>query len=526
MTYAYNIQAGPAVGPRPMFALTDYDADDLINERIPHMAELPHKVAAQTRFDILNEDYKDSILDKIRQTHRDESVKRDLENHIDLSTNLALDITSAMCVVWKHDAVRYVPGATDDQNEALRELVQETDFHTHARSWNREAFFCGPTTVLPVLRGERMTFDTLLPHFYDTIDNPNDLWGSPLAAAWKVIPNLNAPSKVSEQYASQRDTAAILVDESAWRYYSISQHGAFLEPAGSMEHGLGEFPGATLSFERPHGVGRWDCRQHQRLVDATITVSYLDACLGLVRKGQDQKILLLKGDLEQVPKGQVRHPEGSLIIPTDGDPNQVDLSALDFNTDPEFSIKHQAWKMQGIARSYGGQVENRPGSASHLESQVSFTHDSLTEQRNEQIPFARNFERELWAKTVRIAKQQRHPLADRLPDSDAIRDSLIIEFPPLSRRFANIDAEIKYKDWSTSKGLQGLKDLLRPIMPGASDKQLTDRIAKNLDGDAPLIAKMTTRDQSMAPSASPANKTQSQLNGEQGPAVRDSDKDE
>ena len=522
MTYATNIQAGPATGPRPLFALSDYDADDLVNDRLPTVEEQPHKVAARERFDILTENYKGLIEQKIRRTHHDKTIRKDLFEHIDLSTNLALDISNAICVVWKHDAVRYVPGASEEQNEALRLLVQETDFHTHARSWNPESFFLGPVTVLPVLRGERMTFDTLLPHFYDTIDNPDNLWGAPMAALWKVLPNLNAPSKASARFSADRETAAILLDQDSWRYYAHDSTGTFLEPIGSMQHGLGEFPGATLSFERPHGVGRWSCRHHQRLVDATITISHLDACLGLVRKGQSQKILTLIGDLNSIPKGQMKHPEGPLVANTDGDTSQVSIDALDFNTDPEYAIKHQAWKMQGIARSYGGQVSSSAGSTSQLESQVQFTHDSLTEQRNEQIPFAREFERDLWSKTVRVAKSQRHPLADQLPDSDAIRESLVVEFPPLSRRFADIKSEIEWKDWALSKGMISHRDLVRPIMPGASDKQLTQRIADNLDDQAPLIAKMTTRDQSMAPEASPANKTDSQLNGEQGPAVRDS----
>ncbi|MGH1451197.1 MAG: hypothetical protein ACRBBM_17470 [Pseudomonadaceae bacterium] len=502
--------------------MSDFDADDLVNDRVPVVEELPHKIEARKRFDILTEDYKGLIEEKIGNTHQDKTIKADLGEHIDLSTNLGLDITSAICVVWKHDAVRYVPGATDEQNEALRKLVLETDYHTHARSWNREAFFLGPVTVLPVLRGERMTFDTLLPHFYDTIDNPDNLWGSPMAALWKVLPNLNAPAKAASQFASDRETVAILLDQESWRYYGASKNGAYLEPIGSMDHGLGEFPGSTLSFERPHGVGRWDCRQHQRLVDATITISYLDACLGLVRKGQSQKILTLIGDLSSVPKGQRRHPEGPIVANTDGDTSQVQINALDFNTDPEYAIKHQAWKMQGIARSYGGQVASSPGTSSHLEAKVQFTHDALTEQRNEQIPFALEFERDLWAKTIRIAKTQRHPLADQLPDSEDVRESLVVEFPPLSRRFADIKSEIEWKDWALSKGIISHRDLIRPIMPGVSPEQLTQRIADNLDDQAPLIAKMTTRDQSMAPEASPANKTESQLNGEQGPAVRDS----
>ncbi len=520
--------SGPAVGPRPRLALSEVDATALVNQRMSAIHAAPHKIAARIRYDILNEDYAYLIYERIEAAHDNKELIEDLGKFVNLSTNLGLDIANGVCVVWKHDARRYVPGATEDENEALRELVLETGFQTHAPSWNKEAYFIGPTTVVPVLRGARMTFDTLLPHFYDTVDNPDDLWGAPLAAMWRVLPDINAAFKTPSIFADESNTAAIVLDDDAWHYYAEETHSRFT-PIGVARHGLGEFPGATLSFERPHGAGRWTCNQHQRLVDATITISYLDACLDLVRKGQNQKILALIGDLSRLPRGQAKHPDRGIALNT-GTSGSEDtrIEAVDLNTDPEYAIKHQQWKMKAIARSYGGQVTSGASGNSQLESEIQFTHDALTEQRNQQIPFARDFERELWAKTVRVAKRQGHRLAARLPDPDEIRRSLIVDFPPLSRRFENIDAEIKWKNWALSKGLITFADCIRQTMPGASDQQLHDRVAANLKSQGPLIELMTKRDQSMAPTSddqAPANKTMSQLNGEQGPRVRDANKE-
>lgn len=61
-------------------------------------------------------------------------------------------------------------------------------------------------------------------------------------------------------------------------------------------------------------------------------------------------------------------------------------------------------------------------------------------------------------------------------------------------------------------------------MPGASEQELTDHLTANLEAQAPLITLMTTRDQSLAPV--PEAETESQRNGKQGPAVRDSDNED
>lgn len=524
MPYYLDRVGGPAYGPRPWLALDDESAEELLTQHLSTIQTDKRKKRARDRWRVYTENYRRLIKDRIDTTHFDEEVVERIFRHIDLANNLALDITNAVCNVWKHSHASNVrvEGASKRQNEALRQLLEESGFHRHAKSWNREAWLLGPVTAIPVIRNGRLSFDTLLPHFYDTADNSADPWGSPLAATWDISDH-ECATKHDEKVTS------ILLDGQAWRYYEHQQGvgtGARPKLIEVVPHGVGEFPGATLSFDIAHGNSRWDCDRHQRLIDATIKIGCLEAVLDFVRKSQNKYLLVLLGNLTGVPTGQTLDSERPITANTGsaGSPNQVSISVENFDLDPESHIKHQAWLMQTIARSYGGQVASRPGSSSILESEVSFSHEALTEQRNEQIPFARDFMRELLAKAVATCKAQGHRLAAWLPSPESVREGLIVKFPPLSRSFANVDEQLKYEADALSRGKYSFADLVRPMLPGASDDELERFIKENLEKQAPLIALMTTRDQSLAPA--PANETESQRNGRQGPEVRDSNNED
>lgn len=522
-----NRVTGPAYGPRPRLVLEDEQTSDLL-ESLGKLGSDPAKASSMRRWMVYSEDYVPLIREVIDVTHQDDEIKRRIYRHIKVANNLALDITNAISNVWKHASASHmsVEGAREAQNEALRRLVNESGFHRHARSWNREAFLCGPTTAIPVVRRGRLFFDTLLPHFYSVIDDADDPWGPPLAAAWDVEDSSKSlPGHKRLSYHSS--TAAILLDAEAWHYYT-RENGA-LELVASVEHNIGEFPGSTLDFDIAHGGSRWACDRHQRLIDATITVGAIEAILGFVRKSQNKQLLTVIGDLGGVPKGQSFDTEKPFVADTNRGQSPVTVSVLDFDIDPENHIKHEAWIMQTIARSYGGQVASRPGSSSILEAEVAFSHEALTEQRNEQIPFASDFTRDLLAKAVRTCIEAKHPLYLDLPDPDAIREGLLVKYPPLSRSFANVDEQIKWQNHALQRGLVRFEDLLRPAMPNASERELRDHIFENLAAQAEVITLMTTRDQSMAPSKAgsvPVSETDSQANGRQGPAVRDAQQDD
>jgi hypothetical protein len=515
---------GPAYGPRPRLVLEQEGQEELLNGL--HFIESdPAKRGALERWLIYSEDYSELIRDLVKATHHDNEIKSRIFSHIKLANNLALDICNAICNVWKHASTSHisVEGARESQNVALRRLMEESGFYRHARSWNREAFLCGPTTVLPVIRGTRLQFDTLLPHFYETIDDADDPWGSPLAAAWDVrTPRKNRSGHGHNLVEYGSETSAVLLDGEAWSYYGNNK-GKF-ELLGTVPHELGEFPGATLDFDIAHGGTRWECDRHQRLIDATIVVGAIEAILNFIRKSQNKQLLTLLGNMDGLTSGQTLDPEKPIVGRTQN-PQQLDIGVIDFDLDPENHIKHEAWIMQTIARSYGGQVASRPGSSSILEAEVSFSHEALTEQRNEQIPFAKDFTRDLLAKSVRTCIEAKHPLYLDLPDPDAIREGLLIKYPPLSRSFASVDEQIKWERDRLSLGVIRHEDILRPQMPGASEEELTQHLTENLKAQAPLITLMTTRDQSMAPTDTPVpvSETDSQRNGRQGPEVRDSD---
>lgn len=509
--------SGPAYGPRPWLALENEPAEKLLESHLSAIRTDPRKMRARERWQVYTESYRELIKDRVALTHFDHEIIKRIFAHIDLANNIALDVVNSVCNVWKHSHFSNVSveGASDRQTEALRELMEESGFHRHARAWNREGWLLGPITVVPVMRSGALSYDTLLPHFYDTIDNRADPWGAPLAASWDVSGNECAEIRPGHPVTS------ILLDGESWRYYHSKggQH-ALVDTA---EHGVGEFPGATLNFDIAHGGSRWECERHQRLIDATVKVGCLDASLDFVRKSQNKHLLTIIGNISQVADGQIQDPERPVVANVQSAGN-MNIGTVPFDLDPDTAIRHQAWTMQNIARSYGGQVTGT--STSILEARISFSHEALTEQRNEQIPFAMEFMRDLLAKAVRTCKVQGHRLSAWLPTPDDIRKGLTVKWPPLARSFANVDEQIKWEADSLSRGKLDFADLLAPMLPGTSKAERTQHIVDNIAAQAPIIAMMTTRDQSLSPHSNGAkNETEAQRHGRTGPEVRDN-KDE
>lgn len=517
--HAPRAEGASAYGPQPQHLIGEGEALDLVKQR-KSLQEDTRRQAAWERFLVLIEQHKSLVCQRVANVFKDEQTRKQVLEHADASVNLARDVVKDLCCVWKHDATRSIKKANKKQIEAFLKLVDESKFASHARAWNRFAFYEGPTTVIPVIRGERLTWDTLLPHAYDVRQNPDDQWGAPLAAIWDAW----KPATMVELPPERRpDADAVILDGDSWKYISLSRGDASRgDTVKSVPHGLDVFPGSVLRFDE-FGYGDWwGIDQHIRLQDATMQIGFIVAVLGYVRKSQNRKLLTAIGDIAGIPKGIVSNAEIPLEAQTKS-PENVAINAIDINVDPESFIKHATWLMQLVARSYGGQVTASIGSQSLLEADVDFSYDVQTELRNEQIPQARDFERDLWVKAVGIAKENGHPLADDLPDPEKVRDGFNVEFPRLARSFANIDEEIKYWDFALKNGRGAYGDLLRPEMPLATDEERDEAVLANIERCIPIVEAFTKRDLSMDPMASgdAALKTPAQQLGAKGPQVRD-----
>lgn len=501
-------RGGPAFGPRPQLVLPTKTAEELVLHNSQRLTSDVRKFKAWCRFLIYTEAYELLILDKIWEQHSDKETRARLASYVDLSINLALDITRDVAVVWKHEATRHIRGAGTRANEAFLELVRETKFSAIAPSWNRQAWFLGPIIVLPVMRSGRMTFDTLLPHFYEVLPDPNDPWGNPLAACWDVA--TCDPIDVIAYGEKAPKAGAVLVDGDSYRYYSVKDRAT---EVGRKSHSLGEFPGSALRFDTTHATAWWGCDRNQRLVDATINLGILNAKLGFVRKEQNKKQLVFKGDLGGMPKGQKHDPETAIQADAQN-PEVIDIDAVDFDTSPENFIAHANWIIGMEKESFGAERDEA--------GRWIFSHEALTEIRNEQIPYAREFEADVWAKTVATAKANRHRLADKLPSPEAVRDGFEVRYEKLSRTFASPSEETAYKVHELSHGLIEHADMLATDFPHLSLEERRKMIMAKIEAQGDVFDAMAKRDQRRAgKEEDPKLQTAAQINGAEGPKVRD-----
>lgn len=446
----------------------------------------PRKARAWARWLIYTEDFRSLIVRRVETVQSDKETREEIGKHVDLTNNVGLDITRATSVCWRQGVRRSISGVTDKQLDAFRELELESKIDVHAIAWNQIASLVGPIIVVPMVRDQQLRWDVLLPTYVDLVADPEDPYGCPIAAAWSMRPCEGAPRR-------RRDAAdTVLLDGHSWRYYSTA--GGRIELIEEVEHGLGYFPGEPLGFSVVHD-GDWygGCRRHQRLVDATVSIGVLNAALSFVRKAQNKRLLSIIGDLEGMPKMQKLDPE--IPVAMHADQNQrLDITTLDFDTAPKHFIEHAEWIMRQVADTYGGAVAD-DGKGGR---RVVFDDKALTEIRNEQLPFARSFERGLWAKAVEVCRVLRHPRFARLPSAADIRAGLQLDFGKLARSFADPAAEAAYIDWLISKGALDQVELTRRIEgSNLSDEQVWALIDRRLANQAKFNDEVTKRNLGM-----------------------------
>lgn len=501
-------QSGFAFGPQPRFVLQPTQLAQLARGVANPYGLFDHarKAEAYKAFLVWKGDHAHLVAGKIVKTQDSPDVRRDMAKFIDVSANPGRDIARDLCKVWSQGAQREVDGVTEDQQAAVMDLIRESWLDVHLPRWNQLAFMAGPVTALPVVRSEKMTFDVLLPHFYDVARNVDEPYGPPLAAAWTV--GDDQLGALFGHHHLQRTTIA--VDGDAWHYV-----GAGGTEYQRVPHGIDRFPGSTLRMNLPYDVDWWGCEENKRLADGSVTISLINTALNFVRKSQNKYLMTLFGALDGMPKGQTTDPEHPLVARTSA-PNQVNLEIHDFNLDPANAIKHALWYYQVLAQAYGGSVVAQQ-SGSELYASVEFSHDALTEVRNEQIPFARAFEHDLVAVMVMVAKDSRHPLADRLPDPQAILDGYRVTFPRLARSFANPKDEMAWWDWTLSKGAAHHGQLVASLSGHTISAQDGIKVVMdNVDEQIPMLGKLTKRDLTTNPQANTDFEKPSQIFGSMG----------
>lgn len=417
------------------------------------------------------------------------------------------------------------PPKENPQTEALRKLYRDDlKVDLWLQELNKLAWWMNEVVVVPQIRKGHMRKRILLPFFYDPILDPEDPEGPPLGYVY-TLKRPDPHGVLQEiQDPSLRMGDIVILDSESWRIY---KHGAGTAGAKhqTIKHGLGYVPAVPLRFSEPiDGDPLSDYRRHRRVLDATITCSWIGAKMNYIRRAQDRKLFAMVGNIDQrSDDGQTPDPDTGVAFHAEN-PNLLNIQTLDFNTDPANHIKQLTFFYNQAARPYGGTATEGLGEGGSVAPQITFSHDAQTEIRVDQIPAAREFEREFAAIVCDMAKQNKAgmddaDLVEALPDPDEVREKFSVQFAPLSRKFANFTEEKAFMDNQLSKGLASHYDFAKRQDPDLTDEQARNFVLRKLEEAAEVNDMAASRNLPM--DGESGMKTLSQVLGKTGPEARD-----
>lgn len=461
-------------------------------------ADYSRKWSALRRLRILQEDFRDSIVARITETHVQPSTRERIAKFASVTINPARDITQAVCVAYDSGVRRILKGATEDQQAAFSELVKESQATTKAPYWLRYSFFLGPTLVIPTVKKGKLALELIRSDACDILPDEEDPMGTPAAAAWSV---------------SGGSAAYVMLDDQAWRY--LDEQGRDVK--APQVHGLGYFPGAVFRLDEP--VDSWWPRAYQeRLTDGTIQCAHTYAVMCWVRKSQNKKFWTVLGVTEEVARGQMQDPELAFIA--DSPAQAVTVEVHDFDTPPENFLNSIRFVMETLVESYGVpqsavsyDVDKDGGALA-----MSIKKERLGHIRESQIPYMDRGERELWPHAVAVCKAAGHPLADRLPPPEEVAEMLDLQWPVM-RVIDDPEKRESLYALKIRRGGASPVDMIQEDFPHLTREECIEQMRRNLADQSALAEELASRN--LVADLSNGVMSTAEVLGRMGPIVRD-----
>jgi len=299
----------------------------------------------------------------------------------------------------------------------------------------------------------------------------------------------------------------VLLAAAGWTYFDAKGNETSSEP-----HAVGVAPVVPfVAFDG--GEDWWATAAHDGLADTTITCSYKLALGIYVQQVAPKKQLVLTGQLENTPKGQVLgHPVQPVLLP-DGT-----AEALDLTTDPAQYLSEISALLTMAISAEGlppGSVTLVAGNAEWGSLAIAAEGPRLAAHRDRQVPWLIHAERELWPIVCDMVRGSIHKHARTLPPGDEIRDMLRVSFPDLSspdeqlKRIQVMQAGLPY-------GLSSPIDVPLAARPELTREEVDEMQRANLEAYIERINPLVERNiPGQAPEAK-GHQTVAQQQGRQG----------
>lgn len=392
-------------------------------------------------------------------------VGRDVKRFASRSPNLAKATTDAVAVAYRSGCTRELMGASPEQAKAFAAIVAESGIDRHAPGLNARSWLAGPYLVGPHLSNRgRLQLDRISPASCDVDRDGDDI----------------------DAALCQVGGGFVEVTADAWRYFDAK--GEEYKPA--VYHTTGVCP--LVPFVSFDAGDDWFAQAaHAGLVDATILCAYKQA-LGLyTRQVSGTPQMVIEGDVESTPPGQVLgHPVHPVVLPDGGKAYMLDrvVSAKDY-LDEISAIITMAISGEGLPP---GSITLQANNGDWGNLAISAEGPRLAVHRDKQVPHLRRSELELWPVVCDFLRGSTHRLARVLPSGDEVRDMLRVSFPDLStpdeqlKRINVMVAGLPY-------GLSSPSDVRLAAQPELTRAEVEELRAKNLAEYLASVEEMTKR---------------------------------
>jgi hypothetical protein len=370
-----------------LFPLWDPQAGYWVRESVRRAkaeSEGERMLDAQRRLEILQDDWKDILLEKLHQIYRSPRIRERLPGIVSTEHNVFKRINGELSTVYKWGATREVAKAADQ--EVADQLWAEARIDHVLERANLYCNALRDLFISPRIVDGRLRFDLFLPDRTSVIQHPDDPTQAVALITERTLANTPGYTRVERLY----------VDATVWRRYH--DDGSVTEWA----HGLGRLPAIAVHAEEPIDCF-WNASIGSDIVDATLSVG-----ADLVKLS---RLLQFQSELQVAYSGNPRDVAKALPLGAEGLWAAKGLfSVLNLQADPGHIITTIKARLGWIATQHGLAADVYDLSTTASSGlQLRLKRAPLEQARVRQIKSWRTIERELLTLTAQLT-QREHPL--------------------------------------------------------------------------------------------------------------------
>ncbi len=432
-----------------------------IRERFAWAASKDRRKLAAEKLELLEGRHQKALHALIRARLTDPISAEQVCRWSSTSRNLLRQIVRTCCIAYSRGCVRDLAASVGSSAAtAFASVLAESKMGAVGPLVNSYSWLLGPTFVLPQVEADGTFYLDLVP-------------------ASRAEVRLKNPTTVDELLFQRADGLFVHLDQNSYSFFD--SEGAPAKGLAPVVHGLGYAPLAV--FRSEHWTGQWwNQHSHRALVDGAMDVAVFEALLNYTRKNSGKQLVIVAPSETLGGKQIIGNPDRPLYFNGNAD-SSIKVDALDLESAATTWLDLISAKTAGVCELYGlppSVLSGVNNNADWGSTGLARAPEVLDALRDEQVPWARDGESQLWPAVCDLLRVSTHKHARALPPGNEVRDALRLRFleplPNIDRRKKRLELfQLEEK-----LGLSCTTDLIIEDRPEATREQAEQVIAENL----------------------------------------------